>query len=130
MSKVSTKDTAVVIAEFKELFKMNDQNIYNIQLKYLKEKYIKYIGTINQIFDNEYVTTYLDFPVYIHKIIKTTNRIEAVNQKIKTRIRFKQNFPNVEALERMLVSSIIMQNNQSTRIVAGVQEYINEKMIT
>ncbi|MFV0499624.1 MAG: transposase [Bacilli bacterium] len=28
--------------------------------------------------------------------IKTTNRIEAVNQKIKNRIRFKQNFPNRE----------------------------------
>ena len=79
MSKMSTKDIAIVIAKFKELFKINNKNIYNIQLKYLKEKYIIYIGTINHIFDNEYVSTYLDFPVYIHKVIKTSNRIEVVS---------------------------------------------------
>lgn len=123
LSKVTDTDTPAILAEFKELFKMSTRDSYELQLNYLKEKYSKYESTINNVFDNEYVTTYLDFPKLMHRTIKTTNRIEAVNQKIKTRIRFKQNFPNVESLERMLVSSIILQNGKSNRTVGGLEAY-------
>lgn len=123
ISKVTQKDTPAVIAEFKELFKLSNRESFQKQLEYLKIKYKKYESVINGTLDNEYVTTYLDFPILMHRTIKTTNRIEAVNQKIKTRIRFKQNFPNTESLERMLVSSIIIQNGKSNRTVGGLIEY-------
>ena len=127
MTKVTNKDTPAILAEFKELFKMSSRDSFNMQLEHLKQKYPKYEATINRIFSGEYVTTYLDFPLLMHRTIKTTNRIEAVNQKIKTRIRFKQNFPNIESLERMLVSSIIAQNGKSNRIVGGMEDYNKTK---
>ncbi len=103
-ARLSQKDTASVLADFSQLFRLSNRALFDAELSYLKQKYEKYSKDINAIFSQDNVTTYLNYPSAMHRTIKTTNRIEAVNQKIKTRIRFKQNFPNRDSLERSLVS--------------------------
>ncbi len=82
---------------------------------------------MKKIFADENITTYLSFPVLMHRTIRTTNRIESINQKIKTRIRFKQSFQDTRSFERTLVASIIQQNNQSDKPVGGLLDYIKRK---
>lgn len=125
--KVAQKDTPAIIADISNLFKFTDRESFNTQLSYLKLKYSKYEDVLNGTFADPNIMTYLDFPTKMHRTIKTTNRIEAVNQKIKTRIKFKQNFPNQKSFERTLVSSIIQQNNQSNKPVGGLIDYISKK---
>lgn len=123
LAKVTQRDRPIINAELSELFKMTTMSGYTMYLDSMLKRYPKYESAFNGSLENEYVTTYLDFPKLMHRTIKTTNRIEAVNQKIKTRIRFKQNFPNLDSLERILVSSIIAQNGKSNRTVGGLQDY-------
>ncbi|MGL4948817.1 MAG: IS256 family transposase [Anaeroplasmataceae bacterium] len=127
MSKVTKEDLPSIIGDFSGLFKLTDRDSYENQLTYLRNKYKKYEMTLNKIFSDPNISTYLDFPQRMHRTIKTTNRIEAVNQKIKTRIKFKQNFPNVESFERTLVSSIIQQNNTSNKAIGGLTDYLTRK---
>lgn len=123
LAKVTQRDRTIIAAELSELFKMTTMSGFTMYLDSMKERHNKYKSVFNGTFENEYVTTYLDFPKLMHRTIRTTNRIEAVNQKIKTRIRFKQNFPDLDSLERILVSSIIAQNGKSNRTVGGLQDY-------
>ena len=127
IDKEAKKDVNAMTAEFGSLFKMTDIDGFNIQLDFLKQKYSKYKGFLDSTFEDQNITTYLSFPVLMHRTIRTTNRIEAVNQKIKTRIKFKQNFPNRESFERTLVASIIQQNNQSQKPVGGLIEYLKDR---
>jgi len=124
--RASKKDIPAIKGDFSNLLKFTDRESYNAQLEYLKIKYKKYSETINRLFDDPNTSTFLDFPPKMHRTIKTTNRIEGVNQKIKTRIKFKKNFPNLDSFERILVSSIIQQNNSSNKPVGGLKDYINK----
>ncbi len=71
--------------------------------------------------------TYLKYPNVIHKAIKSTNRIEAINQKIKTRISHKRAFPNEKSLEKILVAVILELNIHSLRKVNGMESYLKIK---
>lgn len=127
MDRVTIEDSPSVKGDFSSLFKNSDRESFDNQLEYLLRKYSKYSDTFGKLFEDENITTYLDFPVLMHRTIRTTNRIEAINQKIKTRIKFKQSFPNRKSFERTLVSSIIQQNNQSDKPVGGLLTYIKQK---
>ena len=127
IDRVTLEDAPAVRGDFSSLFHNIDYESFNKQLDYLLVKYKKYGDTLKKIFTDENITTYLSFPVLMHRTIRTTNRIESINQKIKTRIRFKQSFQNTRSFERTLVASIIQQNNQSDKPVGGLLDYIKRK---
>jgi transposase-like protein len=123
-SKVQVKDQPAIVAEFSNLFKMSNIDSFTKQLDHLKEKYTKYESMISATFSDESITTYLQFDPSVQKTFRTSNRIESVNQKLKTRIKFRQQFPSVESFEKILVSSIIIQNNYFDKLVHGMKDYI------
>jgi transposase-like protein len=125
--RVTFEVSPAVKGDFSSLFRNTDHESFNNQLNYLLVKYSKYQDTLNKLFADENITTYLDFPVLMHRTIRTTNRIESINQKIKTRITFKQSFQSRKSFERTLVSSIVQQNNQSDKPVGGLIDYIKRK---
>jgi transposase-like protein len=127
LDRVTLEDSPAVKGDFSSLFRNTDHESFNNQLNYLLVKYSKYQDTLNKLFADENITTYLDFPVLMHRTIRTTNRIESINQKIKTRITFKQSFQSRKSFERTLVSSIVQQNNQSDKPVGGLIDYIKRK---
>lgn len=67
--------------------------------------------------------TYLNYHPKFQKSIQTTNRIEAVNQKIKRLISHKQQFPNNESFERILVSGLVKMNITANRRIPGIDEH-------
>ncbi len=125
LNKIASKDKASVAAEIKNIFLLNDYPLILNRLSALQEEYPRYSKLFKNLSKFEYLFTYLKYPPMIHKAIKSTNRIEAVNQKIKTRIAHKRSFPNRESLEKILVATILELNNTSTRKVNGMEAYIS-----
>ncbi len=123
--KDTSKDKASIAVEVKNIFLLNDYPLILNRLSVLQEEYPRYSKLFKNISEFEYLFTYLKYPPMIHKAIKSTNRIEAVNQKIKTRIAYKRSFPNRESLEKILVTTILELNNTSTRKVNGMEAYIS-----
>lgn len=52
---------------------------------------------------NGYLLTFTEFPPSIQRSIYSTNVIESNNKLIKQALKKKQQFPNIESLERFLV---------------------------
>lgn len=113
-----------ILNDFSNLFKLTDKEAFSNQKNHLYRKWAKYEKLLRTSCDADYVATYLNYPSGIQRLIKTSNRVEAVNQKIKTRISFKRVFPSVESLEQSLVASLIEQNFRSSKILHGMKDYI------
>lgn len=124
-SRVKTGDKKSITSDLSLLFKIDNIETLEFEKNRLLEKWSQYANILNPIFENEYAFTYIDFPTCIHRTINTTNRIESVNQKIKIKISHKQQFPNNDSFERILVSTLISMNHSSTRVATGMKEYLN-----
>jgi transposase-like protein len=125
--KIKPRDRKEVMSKIKNLYYIADKRIIELELDNIIESFPQYERVLTNYRENEFMFTYLDFPVCVHKLIKTTNRIERINGKIKTLISHKRSFPNQNSLERILVSALIDVNTRSTRTVSGMQEYIETK---
>lgn len=124
MNKVKACDKQIFIPKLRNLLLLSSTELIDLEAQQLIKQYPEYKRVINHFINIDYLFTYLKYPEVIHRTIKSTNRIEAINQKIKTRISHKRSFPNKEALEKILVSSILELNSNSTRKVNGIKSYI------
>lgn len=123
-NRVKVGDKRAISSDLSSLFGVDNFETLEFEKDRLLRKWPQYTKILVSLFENEYAFTYFDFPTCIHKTIYTTNRIESVNQKIKSRISHKQQFPNVESFERILVSTLITMNHNSTRVANGMKEYL------
>lgn len=123
-AKIRPSDRSHIMGVFSEIFKLTDKGLIDAVFSNLVIDYPQYKRVLHNFMDNEFMFTYLEFPHCVHKLIKTTNRIERINGQIKTLISHKRSFPNEKSLERILVSGIIEINTKSTRTCQGMQEYI------
>ena len=72
---------------------------------------------------NPFIFTFYDFPKSIWRSIYSTNLIELFNKKVKKYNKRKEQFPNVDSLERFLVSQFeIYTQNFSTRCHIGFDQ--------
>ena len=124
MNKVRVSDKSEFIPKLKNLLLLSSNDLIDLETNKLLKEYPQYSKLINHFVNIEYLFTYLKYPQVIHKTIKSTNRIEAINQKIKTRISHKRLFPNRESLEKILVAAILELNNNSTRKINGMEVYL------
>lgn len=125
MNSIKPQDKSEVIAELKNIFLLTDFDLVQSKIEKIAKSYPGYEKKIKGLLDKEYLFTYLKYPPVIHRAIKSTNRIEAVNQKIKSRISHKRLFPSRESLEKSLVAVILELNLNSIRKVNGMEEYLN-----
>lgn len=123
--KLRKSDRAEILSAISDLYKLQDMDIINLQIGKIISRYPQYQRILENYFEAEYMFSYIHFPQCVHKLIRTTNRIERMNGKIKTAISHKRVFPNRESLERILVSVIIDINTKSTRKVNGMEDYLN-----
>ena len=123
-SKAKVGDKEAIAIDLSNLFKMTTIETFDIQKEMIKTKWNKYSKEINNLFNNPNLFTYLDYPPKYQPSIRTTNRIEGINQKIKVLISHKQQFPNVESFERILVAGIIKLNNKTNKKIVGYKEYV------
>ena len=126
-NKLSKKDRSEIMGKIKNFYYQDDIQIINHNIERIIEQYPQYKRILKNYFENEFMFTFIEFPVCVHKLIKSTNRIERINGKIKTLISHKRSFPNQNSLERILVSALIEINTKSTRTCGGMQEYTENK---
>ncbi len=93
-SKLRKKDRAEVLGYIKDLYLLNDIKLIEHQFEAIIKIFPQYERQLTHHFNREYQFTFLKFPRCVHKLIKTTNRIERINGKIKTNISHKRVFPN------------------------------------
>ncbi len=73
--------------------------------------------------DNPYILTFYSSPLSIWRSIYSTNLIESFNKQIKKYSKRKEQFPNEESLERILVSQFEIYNQKfSTRCHLGCDQ--------
>lgn len=123
-NKVKVGDKNAVIEDVSNLFKLTSKETYSLEMNRILTKWKKYHKVLNAMFNKSNLTTYLQYPATFQRSIKTTNRIEGVNQKIKRLISHKQQFNNIESFERILVAGIIKLNNNSSTKIVGYNQYI------
>lgn len=87
--RAKTGDKNSLVNDVKSLFDLTNLETIKIEQDRLLQKWKLYRTMLKRLFDDEMFFTYIMFPISIHKSIKSTNRIESVNQKIKRLISHK-----------------------------------------
>jgi transposase-like protein len=99
MKHVSFKDRKAVIADLKSIYQADNLQQADSALEHFKsiwgDKYSQAVKSWTNNWDA--LTTFLDYPPEIRKIIYTTNIIESFNASLRKFTRNKKVFPNDEA---------------------------------
>lgn len=123
--RIRKNDRPNILGRVKNLYYMTSQKAVDLEIENIIFDYPQYERILRHYFATENMFTFLSFPPCVHRTIKTTNRIESVNSRLKTLISHKRIFPNELSLEKFLVPAILEINMRSTRTVSGMEEYIN-----
>lgn len=67
---------------------------------------------VRHLLSNESLFSFYDFPEVIRPSLYTTNLIEAFNKQLKRFTKRKEQFPNVNSLERFLVTYALDYNER------------------
>lgn len=125
-NKLRVADRKEIMGFVAEVYKLQDKDLIQQQINKIICRFPQYKKQLMNHFEKDYMFSYLELPQCVHKLVRTTNRIERINGKIKTTVNHKRVFPNRRSLERILVSGIIEINTKSTRKVNGMQEYLEQ----
>ncbi len=96
------KDKKEFTKDMKHIYTAPNRDAASAALEDFKQKWnSKYAYAVNSWYKNwEELTTFLDFPVEIRKIIYTTNLIENLNGKIRKYTKNKLSFPTDQAVKK------------------------------
>ncbi len=100
LRRVSYKDKKSVVDMMKPIYNAPNEKEALKNLWKLKEKWGKKYPYIISSWERnwEHLTTFLEYPLEIRKIIYTNNAIENLNGKIRKLTHHKMSFPNNDAL--------------------------------
>ncbi|MGE5351036.1 MAG: IS256 family transposase [Acidobacteriota bacterium] len=101
---IGSKDQKQFMVDLKAVYKSPTEDGALFELDRLDEKWgKKYPLVIKQWKDNwEYLATFFEYPAEIRKIIYTTNAVEALHRQLRKVTKAKTQFPNDEALTKMI----------------------------
>jgi transposase-like protein len=103
--KVRTKDRMVVLEDLKRVYRSKTKEDAIQALENFSSTWKKtYPTMVKHLNANESLFSFYDFPEVIRPSLYTTNLIEAFNKQLKRYTKRKEQFPNVESLERFLVT--------------------------
>jgi len=103
-SKVRVKERKEVCDDFKKIYRQETKEAAENELNTFIEKWKKYPSIKNILTQNTYLFTFYSFPKEIWPSIYNTNMIESFNKQIKRKTKRKEQFPNEESMEKVLVS--------------------------
>lgn len=111
--KVRTKDRTFVLDDLKRVYRAKTKDEAAQALEDFAGVWKKtYPAMVKQLLSNESLFAFYDFPEVIRPSLYTTNLIEAFNKQLKRFTKRKEQFPNVESLERFLVSYAMDYNER------------------
>jgi transposase-like protein len=101
---IGSKDQKQFMIDLKAVYRSPTEDGALFELDRLDEKWgKKYPLVIKQWRDNwEYLATFFEYPAEIRKIIYTTNAVEALHRQLRKVTKAKTQFPNDEALTKMI----------------------------
>lgn len=101
---VVIKDQKQFTADLKEIYKSPTETKALLELDRLEEKWgRKYPFVVKSWKDNwPYLSTFFEYPEEIRRIIYTTNAVEALHRQFRKVTKSKSQFPNDDALIKML----------------------------
>lgn len=92
-----------IMSDFKVIHQQNTmKEAEDCLLKFMKKWQPIYPNVVKKLNQNPYLLTFMNFPPSIRLSIYSTNLIESNNKMIKRSLREKEQFPNIESLERFL----------------------------
>lgn len=103
-SKVKVKERDEVCNDFKKIYKQDNVICAKNELLLFIDKWKRYPSIKKSLTENQYLFTFYDFPKSIWPTIYNTNIIESFNRVVKRMTSHKLQFPNEEALEKVIVS--------------------------
>lgn len=122
--KVCKQHRKEILNDFKMIHHCNNKDEAQQCLQHFLMKWESiYPKVVTSLEDNPYLLTFTEFPLSIQKSIYSNNIIESNNKLIKYSLKKKQQFPNVDALERFLVVQYNEYNIRfSNRIHRGFKQ--------
>lgn len=101
MKNVRPKDRKAVLADLKTVYTAENADAATTELARFCEKYGKfYPKMVEKFSDTRSLFSFYKFPQEIRQSIYTTNLIENMNKQLKRTTKRKEQFPNVDALDR------------------------------
>jgi len=99
--KVRTKDRMFVLDDLKRVYRSKTKADAKAELETFSSIWKKtYPAMVKQLLSDQSLFSFYDFPEAIRPSLYTTNLIEAFNKQLKRFTKRKEQFPNVESLER------------------------------
>ncbi|KJJ85055.1 Transposase, mutator type [Candidatus Omnitrophus magneticus] len=104
LEKVRKEDKAIILADFKQTFKLDNPNHTKEEAiketETFVEKWSKKYPSMNRMFDKEIsekLFAFLEFPWQIRRMLYTTNWIENLNDSIKRTTKIRRSFPTEDS---------------------------------
>jgi len=110
------KDKKAVAQALKEVYDAPDENIASSKLAAFEQQWAKKYPYIVESWRNNWdnLTTFLEFPMEIRKIIYTTNIIENINRIIRKYTKTKTSLPNDTAVEKAVYLALMQVSRKWT----------------
>ena len=128
MRYIPYKDRKAFAADLKAVYGAVNEDAALENLLYAKEKWgSKYPSAIKSWEDNwDNIATLFEFPVYIRKIMYTTNAIESLNSQFRKVTKAKLIFPNDDSLLKMLYLTTEKVSKKWTRVYPDWDLVVNQ----
>lgn len=121
--KVRVKDRKEICDDFKTVYQATSKEEAIVQIAFMTDKWKKQYPRVVKSLMNPAILTFYNFPPSIRRTIYSTNLIEGFNKQLKKYTKRKEQFPNEESLERLLVSQFNEYNQKFLgRVHKGFKE--------
>lgn len=111
MHKVRTDDRGKVADELKLVYGAESKAQAEERLAAFCQKWQKkYPKLASQFSEQTNLFSFFDFPAAIRKSLYTNNLVESLNKRLKRVVKAKEQFPNEDALERVVCTNYLEYN--------------------
>lgn len=111
MHKVRTSDKAPVADELRRIYSSESRKQAEERLEVFCNTWSKkYPKLTDQFTGKSNLFSFFDFPASIRKSLYTNNLAESLNKRLKRIVKSKEQFPNEDALERVVCTSYLEYN--------------------
>lgn len=132
LDKTPKKDREKVERDVNAIFNASSIKMARMILKEMKDNYSHLLDSALRILENGFddALAILNFPLYYHKKLRTSNHIERLNREIRRREGVVTIFHGVDSVYR-IIGSILMEFNEKwmiNRVHINMDEYNNFKI--
>ena len=128
---VSHKDRKAFVRDLKIIYRSPNRETADANLAKLSEQWgSKYTSAVRS-WENNWaeLSTFLDFPAEIRRMIYTTNTIEGYNRQLRKVTKNKASFPSREAVRKLLYLANVNILKKWTRPISNWPKILNQLAI-